>query len=75
MLIQGPLSTSDTSNDVGGFLRQNIFNHLPMHIRQPHVAAAEAVGLFFVIDAAAVEHGQRMCVAANGQERRSVASP
>lgn len=38
------------------FLRSNAPDHVPMDIRKPHIAAAEAVGEFFVVHAKLVQH-------------------
>lgn len=38
-------------------LRDDVPQHIPMHIGEPQVAAAEAVGELFVIEAHEVENG------------------
>src|SRR5262245_17783311 len=37
-------------------LRQNVPDHFPVHVGQPHIAAAETIGKFFVVHAQQVQH-------------------
>lgn len=54
-----PLSGWRASFDIteGSFSRENLMHHMPVHVRQPAVAAVVAVDKPFVVDAEQVQDG------------------